>query len=426
MADFHQMGPITTLHCLRNDRLAAMERDLSIFSRRSGIGLVLPALYAEFERPAMRRITQELREAGYLSRIVVAIGRATEAQVQEAWEFFRGFRSPVTLLWMESPGVREFFAHLERSGLNTGQEGKGRACWLSFGYLLAEQACGAVAVHDCDIANYTRLILANLCYPVAQDAIHFEFCKGYYARAAGRLHGRVTRLFLAPLLRALELAAPGSPLLSFLTSFRYPLAGEFAIASPLLRRTRMPADWGFEIGMLTEVFRNTTPRRVCQTEVTENYDHKHQALSPRDPARGLRKMAADIGKTLLRAAAAEGIPVTEDRLRNLQILYERLAEDMVDQYQADAIVNGLPFDRHQEESMILAFSKSLRDAMESFLGNPAGAAPMPSWNRVESAVPGALDWMRACGIERPSPARMPAPVWNPPPAADTRFVEEAV
>ena len=182
----------------------------------------------------MRRIVAELRDVAYLTQVVVAVGGATGAQVQEAWEFFEDFRSPVTLLWVEDPGIQEFVRRLGQNGLPAGQDGKGRACWLSFGYLLGEKSCDVIALHDCDIVDYSREILANLCYPEAHPSLQFEFCKGFYSRAKGRLHGRVTRLFVTPLLQAMQQIAPHSGLLYII------LSGEFSVASSLARRNRIP------------------------------------------------------------------------------------------------------------------------------------------------------------------------------------------
>ena len=107
-------------------------------------------------------------------------------------------------------------------------------------------------------------MLARLCYPVANPNLGFEFCKGYYARATDRMHGRVTRLFMTPLIRAALGMAPEAAFLKFLDSFRYPLAGEFAMRAELARVNRIPGDWGLEIGVLAEVFRNCATARVCQ------------------------------------------------------------------------------------------------------------------------------------------------------------------
>ena len=75
----------------------------------------------------------------------------------------------------------------------------------------------------------------------------------------------------------------------------------------LVRRTRIPSDWGLEVGMLADVFRNCAPKSICQSELCEQYDHKHQELSTRDPEKGLNRMATDIAKSVFRTVASEGI-----------------------------------------------------------------------------------------------------------------------
>ena len=198
------------------------------------------------------------------------------ASIFKARAFFAGFPRPVTFLWIDSPRVQSLFRLLEHHGLSAGEDGKGRSCWLSYGYLLATGDCDVIALHDCDIRNYERQFLARLCYPVVNPNLDFEFCKAYYARVTDRMHGRVTRLFMTPLIRAISGMAPNTPLLDFLDSFRYPLAGEFAMKANLARVNRIPGDWGLEVGVLAEVYRNCSPSRICQVDLADNYDHKHQ------------------------------------------------------------------------------------------------------------------------------------------------------
>jgi len=47
-----------------------------------------------------------------------------------------------------------------------------------------------VALHDCDIVNYNRQLLAVLYYTAVHAYLSFEFCEGYYARVTDRLHRR--------------------------------------------------------------------------------------------------------------------------------------------------------------------------------------------------------------------------------------------
>jgi glucosyl-3-phosphoglycerate synthase len=391
MSDFYQTGVVATLHRLKPNDSARLDRELQAFAKHNSIGLVLPALYTEFENPSMRRIVDELANVNYLRHIVVALGRAGPKEYAAARNFFHGFPHPVTILWMDSPPVQDLLALLGQRGLSAGQDGKGRSCWLAYGYLLATGDCDVIALHDCDIVNYSRQLLARLVYPVANPNLSFEFCKGYYARVTDKMHGRVTRLFMTPLIRAMESMAPATPFLRFLDSFRYPLAGEFAMRADLARTNRIPFDWGLEVGVLAEIFRNCATSRICQVDLADSYEHKHQDLSSDDPTKGLRRMACDIAKSLMRTLAGEGITFTKDHFRSLEVRYVRMAEDTISRYHADAMLNGLQFDRHIEELAVTTFAKSLHEAVSEFTADPLGLPLLPNWNRVVAAVPDFFD-----------------------------------
>lgn len=405
MADFHQSNSIATLHRLRSGRLSAMESELTGFSRRTGMSLILPALITEFDRPAMHRIIDDLRHARYYSNIVVAIGRATRKQVEEASRLFEEFRSPVTILWMEDPKVQSVFASLEAAGFPARTEGKGRTCWLSLGYLLAEGHTDIVALHDCDIANYTREIPAALCYPLAHPRMEFDFCKGYYARVSGKLHGRVTRLFLAPLVESLREHLPESRFLSFLSEFRYPLAGEFAMTARLARKVRMPSDWGLEVGVLSEVFHHVGPERACQADIADNYDHKHQDLSPKDPNKGLRRMTYDIAASMIRCLERHGVTLTSEKLLEISNKYTEQAGVKLRQYEADALMNGLSYDRVEEIGAVNSFGDSLFDAIQS---QGRHAELLPAWGVVEWEAPAVMRQLLECqfAVNEPAPVGM--------------------
>lgn len=387
MADFYQTGIVPTLHRLKPDNLERLEADLERFARDRPIGLVLPALIAEFENTAMQRIVAELRKIRYLQRIVVALGKASNEQYLRVQGLFNDFYTPVTILHIESERIQALFQMLEDRGLSAGPDGKGRSCWLSYGYLLACGDCDVIALHDCDIVNYDRQLLARLCFPVVHPNLGFEFCKGYYARVTDRMHGRVTRLFFTPLLRSMMGMAPDARFLTFLDSFRYALAGEFAMNANLARVNRIPYDWGLEVGVLAEVYRNCAVARTCQVDLMDNYEHKHQDLSAGDPGKGLSKMAADIAKSLFRTVASEGVVFAREHFRSLEVRYVRMAQDTIARHYADAMLNGLKFDRHAEEVAVNTFAKSLRRAAEEFLDDPLGVPPIPNWNRVLAAIP---------------------------------------
>ncbi len=395
MADFHQTGIITTLHRLGSPGLERLEGQLENYGRRRPIALVLPALYTEFEGPAMPRIVAELAKVRYLEQVVVALGRASESQFRAAAEFLRPLGEKVRILHIEGRPVQEVLNTLQRNGVNAGEDGKGRAAWLAYGYVIASGRADVIALHDCDILTYSRELLARLCYPVVHPELDYVFCKGYYSRVTDKLHGRVTRLLVTPLTRSLIKLVGEKPFLVFLDSFRYPLAGEFCMMTDMARVNRIPWDWGLEVGVLAEVLRNYSPRRICQVDIADNYEHKHQVLSADDPGKGLMRMTVDICKSLFRTLASEGVVFSDAFFKSLQVAYLRLAEDTIARYEADAAINGLAFDRHAEALAVESFSRAIAQAAQLFMDVPTGTPLIPNWNRVTSAVPGILDMMAA-------------------------------
>jgi glucosyl-3-phosphoglycerate synthase len=201
------------------------------------------------------------------------------------------------------------------------------------------------------------------------------------------MHGRVARLLVAPVLRAMISTLGEDQYLSYMSSFRYPLSGEFAVSSTLARSNRIPSDWGLEVGTLAEVFRNTSLKRICEVDLGRLYDHKHQVLSLDDPQRGLMKMATDIVTNILRTLASRGVVMQSGHFTTLRSAYLRAAQDSIRQYHADALVNGLKFDRHTEEQAIEAFADRVVAAGEIFQNDPAGGEAIPNWTRVLAALP---------------------------------------
>jgi len=225
---------------------------------------------------------------------------------------------------------------------------------------------------------------------VTNPNLDYDFCKGYYSRVTDRLHGRVTRLLVTPLIRSLQRIIGYHPLLVFFDSFRYPLAGEFSMDIDMARINRIPGDWGLEVGVLAEIYRNSSLRRVCQVDIAENYEHKHQALSPEDASKGLHKMCVDISKSLFRTLASEGIVFSEGFFRTLLASYDRTAQDMLKRYEDDAAVNGLFFDRHEESLAVDTFTEGIKKAAEIITEDPRGVPLIASWDRVISAIPDIL------------------------------------
>jgi sucrose phosphorylase len=393
MGNFHQHGLITTLHQLNSRPLEKLEADLMRFRKRRPMALVLPSLYSELQGPALSAIVDEIAEVPYLDEIVVGLDRATEAEYRHALEFFGRLPQRPQVLWNDGPRLRKIDAQLAAKGLAPKEPGKGRNVWYMFGYLLASGRAQAIALHDCDITTYKRDMLARLLYPVANPSFSYKFCKGYYARVAGgSMNGRVCRLLVTPLIRALKRVCGPNVYLDYLDSFHYPLAGEFSMQRDVIEDIRIPSDWGLEMGVLSEMQRNYSTNQICQVDIADTYDHKHQALSLEDRAHGLSKMSCDITKSLYRKMATQGQVFSHEHIRTIKATYFRIALDLVDSYHNDATINGLNYDRHTEGSAVEVFAENILTAGEEFLDprKSMDAPFMPSWKRVVAAVPDIL------------------------------------
>jgi len=390
MADFYQTGVVATFHRLGMVNLERIEAELSWYAQERPIALVLPSLYSELEGDALKEIVRKLKEVKYIKEIVVTLGPASEEEFNHAKDFFGSLPQKTRIIWNTGPRMTEIYRTIERAELPIGEPGKGRSTWMAYGYILSHKEFHTIALHDCDIVTYTRDMLARLCYPVTNPNLDYNFCKGFYSRVTDRMHGRVMRLLFTPLIRSLEKILGYLPILVFFDSFRYPLAGEFSMDVDLARVNRIPGDWGLEVGVLAEVYRNTALRRVCQVDIAENYEHKHQELSPEDAAKGLHKMCIDICKSIFRTLASEGIMFSEGMFKTLVATYVQTAQDMLKRYEDDAAINVLFFDRHEESLAVETFTRGIRRAAEILMEDPLGVPLIASWDRVISAIPDIL------------------------------------
>ncbi|NUN48221.1 MAG: glycosyl transferase [Candidatus Brocadiae bacterium] len=395
MSDFYQTGVISTLHRFPGTKVEKMEAEIKKFSRQQPVTLLLPSLWSEFEGPAMPRIVELLKTVKYLRQIVLVLDKADEDQFRRARASFADFATPVRVIWNDGPRITGIYSLLERHKISTGERGKGRSVWLGMGYILSDERSYAVALHDCDILTYSREMLARLCYAVSNTSMSYEFAKGFYARVTDRFNGRVTRLLVTPLVRTLQKMTGYPPFLLFLDSFRYPLAGEFAMTTDLARIVRIPSDWGLEVGILSEVFRNCASRRICEVDLADSYDHKHQELSPESGDSGLNRMAIEIAKHLFRTLAGEGVHISDGFFKSVKAMYLREAQDAIRKYNDDALINGLLFDRHIEGLAVETFARSIEVAARAVIEDPLGTPLIPNWNRVTAAVPDILEQLRA-------------------------------
>lgn len=383
--DFFQLGP-TTLHDLQPERRGHARALVAKHAKDRPAALVMPMLYREMERPALLGIRQGLQKADFLHEVIIPLTAADEHEVAKVRSFFRDMPVKTTILWCEGPEVRETLDRLGERGFDLRRfSGKGLAVWLGMG--AASDDNHAIVIHDADIEHYDPKIIHRLLLPLVVPEMDFYFSKGYYARLTDeRMYGRVTRLFLWPLLDALRTALPThSPLLHYLRTFRYPLSGDMAMTADLARSIRVPTDWGLELGILGEVYRNAAPKRICQVDLGV-YNHKHNDIGA-SRNEGLQRMSLDIATNVYRLlAAGEGVRVTDDLLTTLQVAYRREAQDAIRRYHMDSLANGLRYERHGEELFVEQLEPIVREAGALFMQQPSRDL-IGEWLRAISADP---------------------------------------
>jgi glucosyl-3-phosphoglycerate synthase len=387
MSDFFQNGVIANIPKLGTRTVEDMERELLKLSKRRNMVLLLPALYSEFETDAMHGIIEELKRVNYLYRIVLGLDGANEEEFEKVKEIMSVLPTPVDVIWNDGPRITALKEELQEAGFESIDiRGKGLNVWMMLGYILSDQDAYAIALHDCDIVNYSREIVARLLYPIVHPGFDFEFNKGYYARVTDRVHGRATRLFYTPLLKSLERIFGKSRYLDYMGSFRYALSGEFAFIRSLARGIRISPTWGLEVSTLSEVYNNTSKKRICQSEIMETYEHKHQVIGSGAEG-GVAKMTKEIAETIFRIMSQSGVAFSGAKFNALLTTYYEEAQRAISQYSVLSEVNGLKYDRQKELEAIKEFTSSLRAANESFNEDPMGVPSLSAWTAVRSVLP---------------------------------------
>jgi glucosyl-3-phosphoglycerate synthase len=396
MPDFHQPILLPTLHHLAETKLEEREGLLKELSLERPIALVIPALYSELEGEALPRMLQHLAKVNYVSQVVFSMNGMTKAQHTRAKQIYAR-RLPKlnhTILWNDGPALNALHHKVDAATGMKHTHGKGSNVWMGLMHLLANDHRGVVVCHDSDILNYDRAMLWRLCLPVTHPGMGYLFAKSYYGRVRERMYGRVTRLLIFPLLQALREVLGSTPLLRFLAMFRYPLSGEFAADSEFIKRVGMASDWGLEIGMLCDVFRQAPAEKVCQVDLGGNFEHKHQHLdydseSGRSDARsGLVRMAREVTRALLAHLWSDlGFSPEQRKLERLTEAYTATALVLLARYSHEATFNGLEQSTNEEKKAIMVFAGMISQVAKDCMTTPPTATRLPSWAALSKLMP---------------------------------------
>ena len=391
MTDFLQSGSIATLHDFNNRASESLEQDLRSWSKSRPISVIVPCLVSELERPALKNIVTHLQEADYVSEVIIGLDQANLEQFKETKKFFSVLPQKTRIIWNDGPAVSSIRESVCNHFSTEAAPGKGRNVWHCLGYFLGSDQGQIVALHDADIVTYDGSLLTRLLYPIAHPTFDYSFAKGFYYRASeSHFGGRLVRLLTSPLIDALTQYYGPSDYLHYLGSFKYPLAGEFALKKELARKISIPSDWGLEIGVLSEIYKLEEDQNICQVAVSSRYDHKHQPLSPGNSDLGLHKMSQDILHTILTELAASDALLTREALTSISTNYRHNAKEAINRYANDSEINGFRYNREDERLAAELFEKCLVEAGEKHLAGYRSLQSMPNWLQVENNLPGAL------------------------------------
>lgn len=291
------------------------------------------------------------------ARVCVAL-RATPAQVGDVVRWVDDFDLDSEVLWCNAPDLEQ---RLDEHGLD-GHAGKGRDVWLALGVAARREY---VVVHDADATTYSAAHVPKLLFPLADG---YQFSKGYYARVEnGRLYGRLFRLFVRPVLRALD-DETDHRLVDYLLAFRYTLAGEFAATSGVVRSLRVQPGWGLEIGTLGDAFDAAGFDGTAQVDLG-THEHDHRAVGGPE---GLGDMCSEVGAAMFHALEERDVDLDYDALVDS---YREVARTTIEQYAADAAFNGLDYDRAGERDQVDEYAAAVRA--------PGDDHRLPAWSECE-------------------------------------------
>jgi glucosyl-3-phosphoglycerate synthase len=393
--DFDQRN-LARIHDFSMDFEVMSER-LRSLAKTYPSGVIIPIIDRDIASPVLAKMVNELNECDYLKKVFIALSAKTEENYEEAKRMFKNFKIPYEVVWCNKPEVATLLEELKKKGLDvTELSGKGKDVWIAMG--IASLELHAFAVHDADILYYSKMLPTKMLYPVIEPKLDFFFAKGYYARINlenKKMFGRISRLFINPLLDAMQQKLLyRSRFVTYLQSFSYPLSGEIAIYSDLAMRLRIPSNWGFEVGLLAELYRNASYERICEVDLGF-YEHKHKEVI----TDGLISTAEDSLITLLRTLTeTDGIEVSQPFLQSLQVMYRKIAQDKIRQYNADATCNHLDFDRHQEECSVESLSDVITSAGQKYLLMNPAKNQLPDWLRAKAAMPNIRERLRKVAI----------------------------
>jgi len=151
--------------------------------------------------------------------------------------------------------------------------GKGAGLWLGVGASLGD----IILFLDSDIKNLEEWQVSSLIKPLLKtfqdEKFKVELTKAYYTRLSVNLDspekgfykigGRVSRLFLIPLLKVLSRRG----ILKGLEKLKYPLSGEYAGKRSFIESLSFPSNYSVETGILIELWKRNMIDKIFEVDL---------------------------------------------------------------------------------------------------------------------------------------------------------------
>jgi hypothetical protein len=405
-------------------------------SRPLFVSLVIPTKIdvggetRQFEINALRKVLLEcnrLVDLGYLDEIIVIDGSRDkdgnpdysilQNVVRLAYDSLNLFRVQVELIneyIAESvkakrgffdfivKGVHQFDRNLFKvlatygfpkiSGFNEMPSGKGVALWLSIPIAKGDIVCFV----DSDIMNFMKKYIVALCDPLIETwdgHPSINYVKASYRRLTYsfenerlRLGGRVTRLFMKPLLRVLGKEYPG--MFGGLKNLVYPLSGEQSMCRDLIERIRFPCNYAIEMSILNQLRRLEEVSSTRQVDLDWLY-HIGQ------PTVELMDMVTQITECILNIFEDEGVHLTKKDVEDLVSKYDKEATKMISQYRktfmrakervSHFFDQDLNYDEDVDKANLDLFLKTFQDTLKSY-DKTKPTTILPPWIEIKEKL----------------------------------------
>ncbi len=234
---------------------------------------------------------------------------------------------PLIAKLLETKGV------LTKLNIERMPSGKGAALWLSVPLCSGDIICFI----DSDIMNFKKEMIISLCNPLIKSISnnsYFKklFSKAFYKRLTLRYEseskefvfgGRVTRLFIKPMLKILSSNYPD--IFREFDKMNYPLSGENAIFKEVLENLYFPCDYSIELSILYQIIKKYGINSIMQVDLDLFY-HIGQSV------KGLHNMVSQLSVYLLKLLEENGIILSEDSLNVLVNEYKNECRKWIKKY----------------------------------------------------------------------------------------------